>query len=62
MIMNPTQTTHKLRIQFHPGGAPVPLSDSSCQLRQRPFSAEQRKNKTLDVQVEVKTNFAERNP
>jgi hypothetical protein len=31
------------------------------QVSTRPFSAEQRR-KTLDAQVEVKTNFAERNP
>ena len=36
--MHPTQTTHKHRIQFHPGGAPVPLSIRRCQPSQHsPF-------------------------
>lgn len=50
--------TYKDRIQFHPGGAPVPLSFSVCQ------SAHTKKPDvfSFNVHVEVKTNFAERNP
>jgi len=47
--------THKDRIQFHPAGAPVPLSGETLELGQGNTI---RKN----IQVIVKTSLAERKP